>query len=207
MGWTAPPLDPAPDSALTGRFAGCLPGGRFGGPLLAFTAVESTQAVCRRLAEAGAPEGTVVLADYQGAGRGQRGRVWTAPPGSSVLVSCLLRPPLPAGRWPELSTVAAAAVVEAVEAAAGVRARVKSPNDVLVADKKLAGVLAEGVVGPGPFVILGIGINVAQRREEWPHDLVGRAVSLAELAAEVRREALLAAVLGRLAARYDTFLN
>jgi BirA family biotin operon repressor/biotin-[acetyl-CoA-carboxylase] ligase len=190
---TAAP-DLAPDPGLTEAFAGCLPGGRLAGPLVAFASVESTQGVARRLAVAGAPEGTTVLADHQVAGRGQRGRVWVAPPGTGLLFSVVLRPPAPPSRWPELTLAAARAVAESAQREAGVAARVKWPNDVLVGERKLAGVLAEGVVGPASFVVLGIGINVAQRPDEWPADLRGRA-------------ALLATVLARLRDHYEAFLR
>lgn len=199
-------LDPAPDRALTDAFAACLPGGRLGGPVLAFRSVGSTQAIARQLAAAGAPEGTLVLADHQAAGRGQRGRPWVAPPGTALLFSLVLRPPLPPARWPALTITAAMAVTEAVNAASGVAARVKWPNDVLVGDRKLAGILAEGVVGPICFVVLGIGVNVTQQAADWPPDLRDRAVSLAELGVPLGREALLAAVLDRLAAAYGAFL-
>jgi BirA family biotin operon repressor/biotin-[acetyl-CoA-carboxylase] ligase len=203
---TAPAPDPVPDAALTAAFAGCLPGGRLAGPLHAYREVDSTQTTCRRLADGHAPEGTVVVADGQSAGRGQRGRTWTAPPGTGLLVSCLLRPPLPPGRWPELTLLAAAAVVEAVAAITPLRPSVRAPNDVYVDGRKLAGVLAESVVGAASLVVLGIGINVSQRPDDWPPDLRGRAVSLAERGAIVTRPALLAELLRRLASRYEGFL-
>jgi BirA family biotin operon repressor/biotin-[acetyl-CoA-carboxylase] ligase len=203
---TAAAPDPVPDAALAAAFAGCLPAGRFAGPLHAFHAVDSTQTVCRRLGDGHAPEGTVVLADAQRAGRGQRGRTWTAPPGTGLLVSCLLRPPLSPARWPELTLLAAGAVVEAVAALTPLRPSVRAPNDVYVDGRKLAGILAESVVGAAPLVVLGIGVNVSQRPDDWPPDLRGRAVSLAELGATVPRPALLAELLGRLASRYETFL-
>ncbi len=209
MGRTAAP-ETTPgqaDAALTRAFAGCLPGGRLGGPLLAYASVDSTQAVCRDLAGTGAPEGTVVVADHQTAGRGQRGRSWIAPPGRALLFSCLFRPPLPVARWPELTLAGATAVAEALEAQCGLVPRLKWPNDVLVGERKLAGVLAEGVAGPAPFVVLGVGINVAQRDEDWPPELRGQAVSLAELGHAIGRARLLAAVLGRLAARYEALLD
>jgi BirA family biotin operon repressor/biotin-[acetyl-CoA-carboxylase] ligase len=97
-------------------------------------------------------------------------------------------------------------VAEAVGEVAGVAAAVKWPNDVVVDARKLAGVLAEGVVGPDSFVILGIGLNVGQRGDDWSPDLGGRAVSLAELGWRRGREPVLAGVLARLAARYEYFL-
>jgi BirA family biotin operon repressor/biotin-[acetyl-CoA-carboxylase] ligase len=202
---TAAAPDPGPDAALAAAFAGCLPAGRLAGALHAFRTVDSTQTVCRRLGDQGAPEGTVVLADSQRVGRGQRGRTWTAPPGTGLLVSCLLRPPLPPAHWPELTLLAAGAVVEAVAALTPLRPSVRAPNDVYVEGRKLAGILAESVVGAAPLVLLGIGVNVSQRPDDWPPDLRGRAVSLAELGAIVPRPALLAELLRRLASRYDGF--
>jgi BirA family biotin operon repressor/biotin-[acetyl-CoA-carboxylase] ligase len=203
---TAAAPDPGPDAVLAAAFAGCLPAGRLAGRLHAFCTVDSTQTVCRRLGDGDAPEGTVVLADAQRAGRGQRGRTWTAPPGTGLLVSCLLRPPLPPARWPQLTLLAAGAVCEAVAALTPLRPSVRAPNDVYVEGRKLAGVLAESVVRAAPLVVLGIGINVSQRPDDWPPDLRGRAVSLAELGAVVGRPALLAELLRRLASRYEGFL-
>ena len=123
-----------------------------------------------------------------------------------MLVSCLLRPPLAPARWPELTLLAAGAVVEAVAALTPLRPSVRAPNDVYVDGRKLAGVLAESVVGAVPLVVLGVGVNVGQRPDDWPPELRGRAVSLAELGGVVPRPALLAEVLHRLAARYETYL-
>lgn len=206
MPWTSVEPDLVPDRVLTAAFAGCLPGARLAGPLLAFAAVDSTQTMCRRLAAEGAPEGTVVVADYQRAGRGQGDRRWIAPPGAGLLFSCLLRPPSPASRWPGLTLVAARAVADGVAACAAIAPWVKWPNDVLVGERKLAGVLAEGVVGPDPSVVLGVGINVAGPPGGWPPGLEGHAVSLAELGRPVAREPLLGAVLARLAVGYAAFL-
>jgi BirA family transcriptional regulator, biotin operon repressor / biotin---[acetyl-CoA-carboxylase] ligase len=206
MRWASLVPDLAPDPELTAAFAGCLPGGRLAGPLLAFAAVDSTQTIGRRLAAEGAPEGTVIVADAQRAGRGQRGRTWTAPPGAGLLLSCLLRPPLPPSRWPTLTLVGAAAVVDAVRDLTGIPARLKWPNDVLVEERKLAGVLAESVVSPAPFIVMGLGVNVGQRAEAWPPELQGRAVSLAELGHPVPRADLLAALLARIETRYEAYL-
>jgi BirA family biotin operon repressor/biotin-[acetyl-CoA-carboxylase] ligase len=203
--------EPVPDAALTRAFAGCLPGGRFRGPLRAYRSVPSTQTLARAWAEAAppdrAPEGAVVLADHQTAGRGRRGRAWTAPPGTALLFSLVLRPPLPASRWPEIPLAAGCAVAEALERAAGVDASLKWPNDVLVGGRKLAGNLAEGAAGDSPLVILGVGVNVSQDERDWPPDLAGRARSLAGLGAPVARDALLTAILERLDAWYAVLLG
>jgi BirA family biotin operon repressor/biotin-[acetyl-CoA-carboxylase] ligase len=203
----SPPPEPRPDAALTRAFAGCLPRGRLAGPLRAYRSAASTQALARAWAEAGAPEGAVILADHQTAGRGRRGRSWTAPSGSALLFSVILRPALPVGRWPEIPLAAGCAVAEGVEAAAGIPTSLKWPNDVFAAGWKIAGILAEGVAGTPPLVVLGIGVNVSQADADWPSDLAGRARSLAGLAAPVPRAPLLGAVLGRLEAWYGVLLD
>ncbi|MGH7358829.1 MAG: biotin--[acetyl-CoA-carboxylase] ligase, partial [Candidatus Rokuibacteriota bacterium] len=135
---------------------------------------------------------------------------WTAPAGSSLLVSIVLRPPWPVARWPEIPMAAGCAVAEAVEAVARVPVRLKWPNDVLVEGRKVAGILAEAVAGPPAspaLVVLGIGVNVSQGEADWPVDLAGRAQSLAGLSASVTREHLLAAILARLDAWYGVLLE
>jgi BirA family transcriptional regulator, biotin operon repressor / biotin---[acetyl-CoA-carboxylase] ligase len=194
----SPAAEPAFDPVLTGAFTACLPDAGLAGPLRAYRSVASTQTLARRWAEAGAPEGAVVLADHQTEGRGRRGRRWTAPPGAALLFSTVLRPSVPVARWPEIPLAAGCAVAEALEAVAGMAAVLKWPNDVLVGGGKVAGILAEGLTGPSPVVILGIGVNVAQGAGDWPPDLADRARSLAGLGATVTREQLLTACLARL---------
>ena len=136
--------------------------GRFGRPYHYEETVDSTQS----LLEADMPEGAVGVADEQTGGRGRQGRSWNAPPGTSVLVSVLLKPP--GGRnTPELSLVGGLAAAEAVERATGLAAQIKWPNDVMLNRRKVAGVLAEASTGG---VVLGIGLNVNQRRDELPQD-------------------------------------
>jgi BirA family biotin operon repressor/biotin-[acetyl-CoA-carboxylase] ligase len=149
----------------------------------------------------------VVLADHQTAGRGRRGRPWTAPASTALLFSIVLRPRLPVARWPEIPLAAGCAVAEGLEAVAPVATGLKWPNDVLVAGQKLAGILAEGVASTPSLVVLGIGVNVSQAEADWPPDLAGRARSLAGLGAPVAREPLLAAVLARLDAWYGALLD
>ena len=201
------PVDPAPDLSLTRAFAPCLPAGRLAGPLRAYRSVASTQILARRWAETGAPEGAVVVADHQTEGRGRRGRRWTAPPGAALLFSTVLRPGIPVARWPEIPLAAGCAVAEALEEVSGVAAILKWPNDVLVDGRKVSGLLAEGIAGASPLVIVGIGVNVAQGAGDWPPDLATRAGSLAELGAVVSRERLLTACLARLGAWYGTVLD
>jgi BirA family transcriptional regulator, biotin operon repressor / biotin---[acetyl-CoA-carboxylase] ligase len=129
-----------------------------------FESVDSTNRYLLDCAAHGAAEGVVAVADEQTAGRGRLGRSWIAPPGTALLVSVLLRPSLPVER---LHLVTLAAALAATEAVPDVGARVKWPNDVVVGDRKLAGVLAEAD-GAGA-VVVGMGLNL---RDDWfPPDL------------------------------------
>jgi len=153
---------------------------------------ESTQA----LLDPSMAEGTVAVADVQTAGRGRLGRTWEAPPRSAVLASVLLRPP--AGRLlPQLALVAGVAVADALEELTGLSVQIKWPNDVMLRRTKVAGILAEARDG---VVVLGIGINVNQTREQLP----ARAGSLlTATGAEWDRDAILDAVLDALGTRYE----
>jgi BirA family transcriptional regulator, biotin operon repressor / biotin---[acetyl-CoA-carboxylase] ligase len=176
----------------------------------------STNADLATAAKAGAPEGTVLIAEAQLSGRGRLGRDWSAPPRSGLLFSVLLRPPVEPQRlgWlPLLTGVAVVAAVRRMTARAragdfgeptgdvAVDARLKWPNDVLVDERKLAGILAERVGTPsGDAVVMGVGLNVSLRAEELP---VPAATSLVlEDAAFTDREPLLRAILRELDGRY-----
>jgi BirA family transcriptional regulator, biotin operon repressor / biotin---[acetyl-CoA-carboxylase] ligase len=156
--------------------------------------VDSTQTVAFALAADGAADRTVVVAQAQTAGRGRHGRLWLDEPGASLLTSIILRPRLEPARLPTLSLAAGVAVVEALERVTGLKPRLKWPNDVLVDGRKLAGILLESRIGPSPLVVLGIGVNLAQR--VFPADLAERATSV-RLAAgrRVDADALLTALL------------
>ena len=122
--------------------------------------VASTNREVATLAGRGAPDGLVVVADHQTEGRGRRGRSWEAPPGSSLLVSALLRPPPDPTHLATMAT--GLAVVAACRSAAGVTASLKWPNDVMVEGSKLGGILAELVGNHGNrAVVVGLGLNVA----------------------------------------------
>ena len=166
--------------------------------------VDSTQTEARRLAETGAPEGTVVRAEHQTRGRGRLGHDWVDERGSALLVSIVLRPAVEVSRLPQLSLVAGVGVAEALAEASGLPVAVAWPNDLLIRGLKVAGILAESFPGTGAAgaaVILGIGINVNQTR--FAGDLTGRATSLAlEAGHPFDRARLLAAVLERLETWY-----
>jgi BirA family biotin operon repressor/biotin-[acetyl-CoA-carboxylase] ligase len=172
----------------------------------------STNADLIRLARDGAPEGIVLVADHQTAGRGRQGRSWTAPPGASLLLSILLRPTAATAQTTTMAVAVAAA--EAVHELAGFQPRLKWPNDLVwpgdgsSPDRKLAGVLAEadwsGRPGSGEprggdvAVVVGLGINVSWP-DELPPDLADVAIAINHIEdVSVDREQLLIAVLRRL---------
>ena len=175
--------------------------GRLGRPYRFVEECASTQ----RLFDDADPEGAVAATDHQTAGRGRLGRRWEDVPGRSLLFSVLLRPRLPMPLWPELSLVAGEAVAAALRAHAGLDASLRHPNDVVVAGRKLVGVLPEA--SPGR-VVLGIGVNVNQVAAELPADTAKPPTSIRiEAGRELERAPLLAAILEELERRYDAWLS
>lgn len=163
--------------------------------------VDSTNNYAQQLALHGAPEGTIVLAETQTGGRGRMGRSFFAPPGQGVYLTAVLRPRARADALGDLTVRAAEALCDAVERVCGVRPGVKWTNDLVLGGKKLCGILTELSVqagsGMADFVVLGAGVNVSQREEDFPADVrdvatsiyarTGRRVMRAQLAAEMIR--------------------
>jgi BirA family transcriptional regulator, biotin operon repressor / biotin---[acetyl-CoA-carboxylase] ligase len=175
--------------------------GRFGREYRYAEICPSTQ----RLVQPGDAEGTVAVAEEQTEGRGRLGRRWLAPPRTSILCSVLLRPAVAAERLPELTLVAAHACAEAIAAQTRLEARVKEPNDVLVAGRKVAGILGEAREG---YVVLGVGINVNVPTAELPERPELPATSLLEeVGRPVERAPLLAELLTRLESHYDSWVQ
>ena len=170
--------------------------------------VVSTQIEAARQAADGASEGTVVTATHQSAGRGRRGRPWLDAPGQSLLMSIVLRPPIPPGLAPQLSLVAAVAVADAL-GLAGATAAIRWPNDVMVGKRKICGLLPEAVTtreGALEHVILGIGLNVNQA--DFPEPIRELATSMRiETGGERAVDAMMATVLAALEDRYRRFVQ
>lgn len=162
-------------------------------------AAPSTNALVAARARDGAPEGLVVVAEHQTAGRGRLDRTWSTPARAALTLSVLLRPTLEPADWPWLPLLTGVAVVRALREA-GADAALKWPNDVLVGDQKVAGLLAERIdTATGPAAVLGIGLNVSTAREELP---VETATSLALAGVVVDRTALLIGLLASLRREY-----
>lgn len=168
----------------------------------------STNADLAARARGGAGSGLVLVAEHQTQGRGRLDRSWTAPPGASLAVSVLLRPPVEVelSRWLWLPLVAGLAVCDALAEVANVTAELKWPNDVLIFDNKVCGILAERVASPDadPAVVIGMGINTGLTAAQLP---VPSATSLALVGAEVADEVLIAGLLRALGDWYRRWLT
>jgi BirA family biotin operon repressor/biotin-[acetyl-CoA-carboxylase] ligase len=151
-----------------------------GNPLHFFPTIDSTNTYAARLAREGAPEGTTVIADSQSGGRGRLGRSWVSPPGVNLYLSVLLRPSVSTAIAPQLNLLAAIAVADAIVEVAQLSPAIKWPNDVLIADKKVCGILAEMQTDSGLLraVILGIGVNINAPLSAFPAELHDKASSL-----------------------------
>ncbi|HUE88877.1 MAG TPA: biotin--[acetyl-CoA-carboxylase] ligase [Vicinamibacterales bacterium] len=156
-----------------------------------YPTVTSTMDVAEEAAQAGAPEGLVIVAEEQTQGRGRRGRVWSSPPGAGLYLTFVLRPPLEGGAGPMLSLITLAVGVAAREAigrASGLLPELKWPNDLMVGKRKLAGILSEGI-GLGRVdqtVLVGCGLNILSVAH--PDEIAGLATSLeSELGRSVDR--------------------
>ncbi|MFI5041177.1 MAG: biotin--[acetyl-CoA-carboxylase] ligase [Acidimicrobiales bacterium] len=173
--------------------------------------VSSTNTVVTEAAMRGEPEGLVVVADHQTAGRGRLGRSWVAPPGSGLLTSILLRPP-PAALHLAVTAVGCAAAV-ACRRLTGVEPGLKWPNDLVVADgsgwRKLGGILAEASSAGGDVtaVVVGLGLNL-RRPADLPADLAASAVAMDALTEDPpARDAVLEALLTELEPRYAGLIS
>jgi BirA family transcriptional regulator, biotin operon repressor / biotin---[acetyl-CoA-carboxylase] ligase len=145
-----------------------------------FKSIGSTNEVAKRLAESGAAEGTLVIAERQIRGRGRLGRTWHSPSGQGLYFSLILRPKLSFERMPALSMVAALSVCRAIEHQTQLNAQIKWPNDCLLNGKKVAGILVEisAELDMVSYAILGIGINVNNQPRDFPSSLKSKAISL-----------------------------
>jgi BirA family biotin operon repressor/biotin-[acetyl-CoA-carboxylase] ligase len=165
---------------------------KLGEPRIEVESCESTQ----ELLDPSMPEGALALAAFQTAGRGRLGRTWEAPAGAAILSSILLKPP-PEKPLPQLALVAGVAVADALEELTGLAVQIKWPNDVMLRRQKVSGILAEARDGA---VVLGIGVNLNQTREQLPE----RAGSLRTTTGhEYDRDEVLDTVLDALGQRYE----
>lgn len=158
---------------IQGMFSGCT----VGNSVIHLDRTDSTNAQAKSQIRNGAPEGTVIVAEEQTAGKGRMGRSWSGDRGKNLTFSVILAPPVPIGNIGIISLMAAVAVADALETI-GINGETKWPNDILLKDRKVCGILSEVVMSDhaAPFVVVGIGLNVNQMR--FPADIAERAISL-----------------------------
>ena len=166
--------------------------------ILRFESLDSTNSEAERLALEGAEEGLCIVADEQTAGRGRLQREWSSPKGAGLYFTMLLRPQIPQASWPLITLFAAIAVSDVLFEQCRIEADIKWPNDVLVAGRKICGILAETLDTPtGRAVALGIGINLTV--EAFPPRLLSTAISVEEATGQrVERETILSPLVWRL---------
>jgi BirA family transcriptional regulator, biotin operon repressor / biotin---[acetyl-CoA-carboxylase] ligase len=183
---------------------------RIGRHLVCLPETASTNADAFHLAEAGAEEGTAVIADSQSGGKGRRGRAWSSPSGVNLYCSVVLRPAIMPHEAPQLTFLSAVAVARAIEQATALEPEIKWPNDVLISGRKVAGLLNEmsAETDRVNFVILGIGVNLNMTPAQFPADVRTPATSLLlEQGLPVNRAQFAARMLGELDRLYTDFLQ
>lgn len=186
-----------------------LGGSRVGSRLEFLKTTASTNADAFRLAEDGAIEGAVVIADSQTGGKGRRGRLWASPAGANLYCSVILRPPIMPYEAPQLTFLSAVATARAIELTTKLTPEIKWPNDLLLSGKKVAGLLNEMSAETDGinFVILGIGVNLNMTADQFPIDLRHPATSLLlESGVRVDRTSFTSTMLKELGKLYADFL-
>ncbi len=200
-------LEKVPDILTPDMLRQRLKGSLFGKRIYHFFKVDSTNRVALELGHAGEPEGAVVLAEEQTAGRGRAGRAWHSERATGIYVTLLLRPPLAPVQAPLLTMMAGLSAHAAIQAQTGLSVDLKWPNDLLLAGKKAGGILTEMHAEPAQirFVIVGLGLNVNQ--ETFPGELGAAATSLrAEIGHPQSRLELLVRLLREFESDYNRFL-
>ena len=198
MGWN--------EELLKNNLAGKL----IGHKLYYYPEIGSTNDEAYRLGMEGAPEGTVIIAGSQTKGKGRMQRVWHSPAGSNIYTSIVLRPRLKSTAAPQISLVAGVAVAELLEQYCPGRVTLKWPNDVLLNERKVCGILAQmkTMAEEVDFVVVGIGLNVNIQRNEFPEELRNLATSLrAEAGRKISRQDLIISLYENLAKWYKKLLQ
>ncbi|BDZ71772.1 biotin--[acetyl-CoA-carboxylase] ligase [Methanobacterium petrolearium] len=184
-----------------------LPTSYIGKEIHYYSEVDSTNEVAKRLADDGAPEGTIIIAESQRSGRGRRGKKWISPSGG-VWMTIILRPDIPPSKAPQLTLVTGVAVAETLDQECRLDVGIKWPNDILIGGKKVCGILTEANTTPEglEYVVVGIGIDLNVDVDNFPPELREGATSLKkELEEEIYSVKLVQRFLNNLETLYDDF--
>ncbi|MCD7033392.1 biotin--[acetyl-CoA-carboxylase] ligase [Metabacillus sp. GX 13764] len=172
--------------------------------------VGSTQKTAHALAGSGAEEGTIAVADQQTEGRGRLSRSWHSPKGKGIWMSTILRPEIPLNKTPQLTLLAAVAIVQAIEESTGLSPDIKWPNDILINGRKAVGILTElqAEADRVHSVIIGTGLNINHEKNDFPEELHGIATSLRmESGQKFNRAQIIQEILLKLETLYDQYLT
>ncbi|TCP69102.1 biotin--[acetyl-CoA-carboxylase] ligase [Baia soyae] len=183
---------------------------RFGREIQYQNHTPSTQIIAHQWAKEDAPEGAVVIADEQGDGKGRLGRVWHSPPRTGIWMSLILRPPIALQSASHLTILTSVGIKRGIERVTGLDIQIKWPNDLLIVGKKVCGVLTEirGEQDCIHYAIIGIGMNVNTKKQDFPKEILDIATSLTiELGGDIHRATLIAAVLEELEECYERYLQ
>jgi BirA family biotin operon repressor/biotin-[acetyl-CoA-carboxylase] ligase len=203
-------LAAAPDLLIPELITAGLKSSRIGRNLVCLRETGSTNEAAFKLAEEGAEEGTVVVAETQRRGKGRLGRIWESPAGVNLYCSVILRPPILPAKAAQMTFLSSVAVARAIAAETQLRPFIKWPNDLLINGKKVAGLLNEmsAETEKVNFIVLGIGVNINMKREQFPDELRHPATSLfLESGKPVNRAAFTRALLEALDLLYGAYLD
>jgi BirA family biotin operon repressor/biotin-[acetyl-CoA-carboxylase] ligase len=170
-----------------------------------YSEVDSTNEVAKRLANEGAPEGTIVIAESQRSGRGRRGKKWLSPSGG-VWMTIILRPDIPPAKAPQLTLVTGVAVAETLDEECKLDVGIKWPNDILIGEKKVCGILTEASISPQglEYVVVGVGIDLNVDVKTFPPELRNGATSLKQ---ELEKEIYSVKLVQRFLKNFETLYN
>lgn len=148
--------------------------------LYTYEETDSTNLIAKKLAREGKPEGTVVVAEHQRAGKGRLGRQWISPKGSGIWLSFILRPPMLPTFAPQISFVIAVGMIRALKNTTGLDVKTKWPNDILIDRRKAVGILTElsAEMERINYIVVGVGVNVNQKAEDFPPEFKDKSTSL-----------------------------
>ncbi len=197
-----------PDTIASQEVGSRLTTQRMGKEIRYFSQIDSTNQYAKRIAEEGAPDGTLIIADEQTAGKGRSGRHWVTPPGEAIAFTLILRPKLATDRISMVTLVMGLAVVHAVNALYGLHAGIKWPNDAVSGGRKLCGILTEmsAEISEVHYIVIGVGINA--NLTQFPEEIRSIATSLKlETGHDVNRAELIAQVMKEFERLYTMFEN